>query len=137
MHRSGDYWIGDTNDLLPQGTYTFGDDAKIIMYDGFVIKDGKMYYYVNGRKDAVKGLFEKDGSYYYVTSKLEVVCGCDYYVSNTNGLMPEGTYAFGEDGKMIVEEPSEKNGLIEENSELYYYVDGVKTHAGLIEVDGC
>ena len=136
LHRSGDYWVGDTNDLLPQGVYTFGEDAKIIMYDGFVTIDGKMYYYVNGRKDSVKGLFEKDGSYYYVTSKLEVVCNSDYYVSNTNNLMPAGTYHFDESGKMVVEQTTTKNGLNKENGELYYYVDGVKTHAGLIEVDG-
>ncbi|MGN1081010.1 MAG: hypothetical protein ACI4QV_02860, partial [Acutalibacteraceae bacterium] len=136
LHRSCDSWVGDTNGLLPQGVYTFGDDAKIIMYNGFVNKDGKTYYYVNGRKDAFKGLFEKDGSYYYITSKLEVVCDSDYYVSNTNGLMPSGTYHFDADGKMIIEDPSVKNGLISEDGELYYYVDDVKTHAGLIEIDG-
>ena len=29
-----------------------------------------------------------------------------------------------------------KNGIVEENDSLYYYVDGVLTYAGLIEIDG-
>ena len=29
-----------------------------------------------------------------------------------------------------------KNGLVAENGGLYYYVDGVLTYAGLIEIDG-
>ncbi len=33
-------------------------------------------------------------------------------------------------------EPGEKNGIVEENGELYYYVNGVKTYAGLIQIDG-
>ena len=29
-----------------------------------------------------------------------------------------------------------KNGIVSEGGELYYYVNGVKTYAGLIEIDG-
>ncbi len=39
---------------------------------------------------------------------------------------------------MIVQtdDTEKKNGLVEENGGLYYYVDGVLTYAGLIEIDG-
>jgi glucan-binding YG repeat protein len=33
-------------------------------------------------------------------------------------------------------EPEVKNGIVEENGSLYYYVDGVLTRAGLIQIDG-
>ena len=33
-------------------------------------------------------------------------------------------------------EPEVKNGIVEENGSLYYYVDGVLTGAGLIQIDG-
>ncbi len=84
--------------------------------------------------DGVKthaGLIEINGAYYYVNSSCKAVCDCDYYVSNTNGLVPAGTYHFDENGKMTF-----KNGLVEEDDGLYYYVNNVKTHAGLIEIDG-
>ena len=33
-------------------------------------------------------------------------------------------------------DPEVKNGIVNEDGELYYYVDGVKTYAGLIQIDG-
>lgn len=136
LHEEGVYWIGDTNNLLDKGYYYFKDYKIQKDTTGFVSSNGSKYYVVNGRADTKKGLFELDGSYYYVKSNYTIVCGTSYYVSNTNGLMPAGTYTFDADGKMVIETPSTKNGLIEENGDLYYYVDGVKTHGGLIQVNG-
>ncbi|MCD8367228.1 MAG: hypothetical protein LUC48_04295, partial [Clostridiales bacterium] len=92
-----------------------------------------LYYYVDGVL-TYAGLIEIDGSYYYVRSSGEVVHGCSYYVTKTNDLLTAGTYEFEDDGKMVI--PETKNGIIEENGSLYYYVDGVLTYAGLIEIDG-
>ena len=33
-------------------------------------------------------------------------------------------------------DPELKNGIVNEDGELYYYVNGVKTYAGLIKIDG-
>ena len=33
-------------------------------------------------------------------------------------------------------DPEVKNGIVSENGSLYYYVDGVLTGAGLIQIDG-
>ena len=67
-----------------------------------------------------------------------MVHGRIYYVSKTNDLMKAGTYTFNEDGKMIVEtdQSGEKlNGIVKESDSVwYYYVDGVKTYAGLIKI---
>ncbi|MCD7881393.1 MAG: hypothetical protein LUG47_07000, partial [Clostridiales bacterium] len=68
-----------------------------------------------------------------------------YWITKTNGLMAEGSYTFDEDGKMVNppttgsgddDETEVKNGIVAENGSLYYYVDGVLTYAGLIEIDG-
>ncbi len=135
---TGRYYVTRTNGLMPQGTYEFGEDGKMIRQEEPVVKNGivkeadGMYYYVNGVKTYV-GLIVIDGDYYYINGKCRVVTG-SYYVTNTNGLMPQGTYEFGEDGKMII--PEVKNGIIKEADGMYYYVNGVKTYAGLIEIDG-
>ena len=77
------------------------------------------------------GLVEVDGSFYYIASDLKAVKNCTYYVTKTNDLKPAGYYTFDADGKMVI-----KSGLVEENGDLYYYVDGAKTAAGLIKWDG-
>lgn len=66
-----------------------------------------------------------------------------------NDLLPAGFYNFGADGKMTDApiptpdpdpdpnpDPEVKNGIVSEDGELYYYVNGVKTYAGLIQIDG-
>ena len=152
------YWISKTNDLLPAGFYNFGADGKMTdapivtpepepepgEKNGIVEENGELYYYVNGVK-TYAGLIQIDGDYYYVNSSCKVVTNQRYWISKTNDLLPAGFYNFGADGKMtdapIVTpepepEPGEKNGIVEENGELYYYVNGVKTYAGLIQIDG-
>ena len=135
LHRSNTYWIGDTNDLLPKGYYTFGDDAKIMKLTGFNEIDGVTYYYNDGWAREYAGLIKIGDDYYYVNSKFEMVASQDYYVTKTNDLMEAGVYTFDADGKMVIN-TGVKNGLIEEDGVLAYYVDGVRTHAGVIQVDG-
>jgi hypothetical protein len=55
--------------------------------------------------------------------KKDVTC----WVSKTNGLKPAGMYTFDEEGKLKI-----YNGIVDG----YYYVDGVKTSAGLLLIDG-
>ena len=110
--------------------------------DGIIEENGSLYYYVDGVLTGA-GLIRIDGDYYYVkTSTGEVVHGRSYWITATNGLLPSEEYTFADDGKMVnppdPDQPSteEKNGIVEENGSLYYYVDGVLTGAGLIQIDG-
>ncbi|MCH5184381.1 MAG: hypothetical protein J1E00_09425, partial [Oscillospiraceae bacterium] len=53
-------------------------------------------------------LIQIDGDYYYVRSNGALVVSQTYWVTKTNGLLPEGSYEFGADGKMVLpEEPEE------------------------------
>ena len=84
-----------------------------------------------------KGLIKIDGYYYYVNGKCIVVTG-RYYVTRNNGLMESANYDFDEQGRLMIngEVVRDKNGIINEDGTLYYYVDGVKTYVGLIKIDG-
>ena len=125
--------------------------------NGIVAENGSLYYYVDGVLTGA-GLIRLNGDYYYVkTSNCEVVHGRSYWVTDTNNLLPAGPYTFGTDGKMInppVVDPTPdpdpepeptpdpdptpdvKNGIVAENGSLYYYVNGVLTGAGLIQLNG-
>lgn len=119
------------NGLLSKGTYEFGPDGKMIRKNGLVEEDGKLYYYVDGTLTHA-GLILVDGDYYYIDASCTAFVGTKKVYENlANGLLPAGTYVFGSDGKMI-----RKDGLVEENGKLHYYVDGALSHAGLILVDG-
>ena len=141
--RNQSYWVSKTNGLLKEGIYTFDEMGRIVFptepekKNGFVSENGGLYYYENGVLTGA-GLIKVDGSYYYVrTSTGEVICGRSYWVTATNDLMPVGRYTFDSDGKMI-DPPTPgpvKNGIVAENGSLYYYVDGVLSGAGLIQID--
>ena len=153
------YWITDTNGLLPAGQYQFDAEGRMVnppdvpdpddpepeVKNGIVAENGSLYYYVDGLLTGA-GLIQIDGSYYYVrTSNGEVVHDRTYWVTATNDLLPTGQYQFDSEGKMVNPpetpdpddpEPEVKNGIVAENGSLYYYVDGVLTGAGLIQIDG-
>ena len=120
------------------------------------VSDDVWYYYVNGVK-TYAGLILIDGEYYYVNSKCQVIHGCEYWISKNNGYMSNALYTFDAEGKLVLDpqtepttkpteptdpsEPTEKpdvlNGIVKESDEVwYYYVNGVKTYAGLILIDG-
>ena len=120
---------------LPEGTYSFDADGKL--KNGIVAENDSLYYYLNGALQYA-GLIEIDGSYYYVRTSGEVVHGRSHWITKTNGLMSERSYQFAEDGRMIDPEIKDtgKDGIVQENDSLYYYRDGVRYYAGLIEIDG-
>ena len=124
-------YVAKTNGLLKAAKYTFDAEGRLMKLEGLHEDlNGNLCYYVDYVKNYA-GLVEVDGSFYYIASDLKAVKNCTYYVTKTNDLKPAGYYTFDADGKMVI-----KNGLVEENGDLYYYVDGAKTAAGLIEWDG-
>ncbi len=130
MVTSVETYVAKTNGLLKAAKYTFDAEGRLMKLEGLHEDlNGNLCYYVDYVKNYA-GLVEVDGSFYYIASDLKAVKNCTYYVTKTNGLKPAGYYTFDADGKMVI-----KNGLVEENGDLYYYVDGAKTAAGLIEWD--
>lgn len=131
------YWITWTHGLKEAGYYTFDENGKLTgtPKNGIVEEDGVLHYYVNG-KLTYAGLIKIGDDYYYVNSKCEVVRDCDYYISWTHDLLPQGKYHFDADGRLTGSVAPLKNGIYEEDGSLYFYRNGERTYAGLIQIDG-
>lgn len=131
------YWITWTHGLKEAGYYTFDENGKLTgtPKNGIVKEDGVLHYYVNG-KLTYAGLIKIGDDYYYVNSKCEVVRDCDYYISWTHDLLPQGKYHFDADGKLTGSVAPLKNGIYEEDGSLYFYRNGERAYAGLIQIDG-
>ena len=143
VHSNGEvvtdcvYWITWTHGLKEAGYYTFDENGKLTgtPKNGIVEEDGVLHYYVNG-KLTYAGLIKIGDDYYYVNSKCEVVRDCDYYISWTHDLLPQGKYHFDADGKLTGSVAPLKNGIYEEDGSLYFYRNGERAYAGLIQIDG-
>lgn len=131
------YWITWTHGLKEAGYYTFDENGKLTgtPKNGIVEEDGVLHYYVNG-KLTYAGLIKIGDDYYYVNSKCEVVRDCDYYISWTHDLLPQGKYHFDADGKLTGSVAPLKNGIYEEDGSLYFYRNGERAYAGLIQING-
>ena len=131
------YWITWTHGLKEAGYYTFDENGKLTgtPKNGIIEEDGVLHYYVNGKLTYV-GLIKIGDDYYYVNSKCEVVRDCDYYISWTHDLLPQGKYHFDADGKLTGSVAPLKNGIYEEDGSLYFYRNGERAYAGLIQIDG-
>lgn len=114
-------WANVTNDLLPKARYDFDVTGKIILKNGFVEENGELYYYEDGTKRIERGLFKVGNDYYYSVNGGALLRNCTEWANVTNDLLPKARYNFDENGKIVL-----KNGFIEEDGELYYYIDGVK-----------
>ena len=143
-----DYYVSKTNGLMEAGTYSFDDTGKMIVVsedpdvrEGIMRdEDGILRYYVHDVVQKNLGLIKEDSSYYYVNGSGEVVNGKDYAITKTNDLVHEasgaafvkgGKYTFDENGALCW-----YDGITEIEGTKYYYVNGVKTYAGLIEIGG-
>lgn len=122
--KTGKQYVDTTYCDLPVGNYEFGADGK--MLNGIVEKDGKFYYYNNG-KTGTYGLIELDGDYYFVNWGGELKTNGKYYVDTTYCDLPVGNYEFGADGKML-------NGVVEKNGVLYFYENGKTGTCGLYKL---
>ncbi|MBQ9860006.1 MAG: phosphodiester glycosidase family protein [Clostridia bacterium] len=123
---TGKYYVWQGNGILPEDTYTFGADGKLL--NGIAERDGNYYYYKNG-KPQMAGLVEVDGALYFAKNADGLCVTGKYYVWQGNGILPESNYEFGADGKML-------DGIVEKDGQYYYYKEGKPQMAGLVEVDG-
>ena len=86
------------HELLSTLLFTEDDMKKTGLIRDF---DGEVRLYKNGRATYGGLIQDSAGNYYYINSSLVAVRNCSYTISKTNGLLPEGTYNFDRDGKMI------------------------------------
>ncbi len=124
---TGTTYAWATNCDIPCGEYTFGADGK--MQNGFVEKDGVLYYYENGKAAGGEAGLKKIGDdYYFVAANGKVAIGV-YYAWATQCDLPCSEYEFGADGKML-------NGFVEKADGRYYYTNGKAKHLGAVKIDG-
>ena len=143
--ETDEYVIEKTNGYgLPAGNrYRFDENGVIVHFTGcpngiYWDAVSQHYYYCVDGVILANGLM-KIGEYYYYAkpSTGAFVRNQSYWVTKTNGLLEEGIYNFDNEGRIVFpEEQEKKNGIVSENGSLYYYVDGVLTGAGLIQLDG-
>ena len=134
--------------LTPEGDryqrYIF-DDNGVFQADltGLYHVGNDTYYAENGHIIDEPGLVYIDGYYYYFCSTAKAVKNCNYWISVTNNLLPQGYFHFDEQGRMTnppeidPEEPLPElaNGIVEVNGVLYYYINGqIGYNAGLIQL---
>ena len=99
LKTDGKYYVDTTYCDLPVGNYEFAEDGK--MLDGFVTRNGKIYYYENGKPGKI-GLNYIDGYYYFITDGGLVKTSGTYYVWETNGLSVGMNYTFDEYGRAVI-----------------------------------
>ena len=105
--KNDSMWLNNMNGLLlPENEYTF-DEYGVILHDEDTSKngiieeaDGEKYYYIDGVK-AYMGLIQIGEDYYYINSRGKMVRDCTYWISRANGLLPEKSYKFDKNGKIV------------------------------------
>jgi glucan-binding YG repeat protein len=94
-------WVYKPNGLVDEGMYRFDEHGRMIRSTGIVHEDGGYYYCLDGKYVENAGLIEYEGAYYYILDEAKAVTDQTCWVYITNGLVEEGNYPFGADGKMI------------------------------------
>ena len=141
IYLTADYLTGYTYaDGTPfaAGYYTFGADGKMEIKHGVV--DG--YMYINGTRVNTYTLVDFEGALYFVGDGRKVATNKTIYLTSEyvkgfyyeNGApLTVGYYTFGADGKMVINETTVKNGVIDG----YMYINNERVNRyALIEFEG-
>ena len=140
IYLTADYLTGYTYaDGTPfaAGYYTFGADGKMEIKHGVV--DG--YMYINGTRVNTYTLVDFEGALYFVGDGRKVATNKTIYLTSEyvkgfyyeNGApLTVGYYTFGADGKMVINETTVKNGVIDG----YMYINNERVNRyALIEFE--
>ena len=128
----GIHFVDDSNSPV-YTWYDFGTDGAMIekfVYTGAYACEGNLYYLEDGV--SAMGMFEYEGGYYYAADTyFAAVRNVTRYCNSTRGLMPEGTYTFGGDGRMV------DKALYTVDGVLYYFEKGnISTAVDTFEING-
>ncbi len=108
-----------------EGIYNFGEDGKLLMYNGPVGD----YFYKNGIQQKAYQLVQYEGDYYFIDAGNKLLKNINVMLSEkyVDGFTyPDGTpmlagrYNFGEDGKLLL-----YNGPVGD----YFYKNGIQQKA--------
>ena len=145
-----------TKEETPRYTYSFAWDREIVeategtTYTGTFTANGKnglciegddTFWIKDGQNVEFPGLIRInvgiDGAthyhYYYFGKDGKAVKDGNYKVDKNNGQpLPCYKYAFDEEGIIIHDEDTSKNGICEGDGSKFNYIDGVKVGEGLI-----
>ena len=130
---TGIRFVDDSSEAIYKW-YDFGTDGALVgvyNYTGAYRYNGILYYLVDGVSSY--GMRYIDGAYYFFGAggNFRAVTDVTRYCNVNNGLLPDGTYTFGADGKMLDEVFTTIDGV------LYYYLLGNKaTEIGTVEING-
>ena len=136
-------WDKDVTAVSGDVTYTaqFEKTGK----NGLSVEDDGTYWLEDGEPVLNKGLVRVNISmddgihyhYYYFGEDGKAVKDGDYKVYKNNGLpLPCYQYRFDEDGIIVHDYDTTKNGIREGDNSIFYYIDGVKVGEGLLLIDG-
>ncbi len=151
IYKDGVYGLGESNqkELVYYEFDADGVRTAIIDFKNYsgIIKtiSGSMHYYVNGTPKQM-GLIKIGDYFYYIRSGGIVATGSYNCTYNMTNEIPIGVYEFDANGRMLnvpevkpepdPDVPTVKNGIVNENGTLYYYIDDVKQlNLGLIEIE--
>lgn len=119
--------------------YYFGEDGKLLKYDGIAKIGEASYYFENYSHELGKGIVKiESGEYIYVSSNGALAVDQQRWVTITNGydIKPGKLYTFDENGYLENVIDPNKNGIYLEDGSYYYYVDGEREYAGAIRYSG-
>ena len=130
------------------GDVTYTAQFQAVGKNGLCIDGDDTYWLENGQIVKDKGLTQVQDAeghnlYYYFGADGKAVKnvlpagGHDFWISadKTNGLLPEWGYYFDENG-VILHNEQFQNGIVTEDDAKYYYIDGIRVHMGMFQLDG-
>lgn len=128
--KSGIVYVSNAknNSLLPEGYYLFKDNHAMADNE-FGLWQNSLRYIRNGQPCFAGLILNDDGKIIYIGSDCMMGKGvCTVPANKTNGLLPEGTYAFGEDGVLV------DNAFAMWQGNMCYMRNGQPYAAGLVRI---
>ena len=116
------------NGLLPEGYYLFKEDCSMADEE-FGVWQNALRYIRKGQPCFAGLILNAEGKIIYIGSDCTLGKGiCTVPANKTNGLLAEGTYAFGEDGVLI------DNAFAMWQGNMCYMRNGQPYAAGLVRI---